>query len=229
MSDFMNQVQQLADDAPEAGFVNVNYGKLTVKPMVVIWREVDGIRSPDKRDLVSGYQLQEGETMELVFTVNISELNPNLTFEYERNVPVRKSGNKKTDWDEIVRPSLEKVFGKQWAKAVIGATPYVAVEDFPNVAGKASSNGKVYGVPKLIAVYKSKAECQAARDERYKNRGEPAAADASVGVPEAIIAQVKGLVNSIGAKAAYGALTNKPFGDYEPAMLFEVAELELPA
>src|SRR5574341_1006516 len=143
MADFWSTVQDAADNAPEAGYANINYGRLDVIPRAVSWHTTEEYndqgkkkRESTKRDMKEGDTLKEGESLELNFIVNISELNPNIQFEYERNVTVRKSGRVKTDWSEIVEPSLIAVFGKQWAKAILGKGLYVEVEGVPNVAGK---------------------------------------------------------------------------------------------
>jgi hypothetical protein len=223
-SNLWNKVKTYADSAPTAGFVNVNYGKLIVTPLVVEWKEVDGVRSPVKHALKEGEELQEGQQLELSFKVMISELNPALTFEYERNVPVKNSGGQKTDWDEIVRPALEKVFGKNaWADA-IEKQPYVAVEDTPNLAGRASGSGKVYGIPKVTAKFASKEECVKAHDARYHKKGDAGAeeVDPTQPSPEAIEKTVA-LIASVGEKKARTMLDKKPFGDFDPDILFALA------
>ena len=218
-STLWNKVKTYSDQAPEAGFVNTNFGKLICTPVVVTWKTVDDVRSVDKRPLKDGEELQDGEQLELNFKVLISELNPALTFEYERSVPIKNSGSQKTDWDEIVRPSLEKVFGKNaWADA-IEKQPYVAVDDTPNLAGRASSAGKVYGVPKIVAKYASKAECEKAKDLRYHKKEEVASSEPTADAIE----QAKSLIASVGDKKARTMLDKKPFGDFDPDTLFALA------
>ena len=43
--------------------------------------------------LLAAAMLVQGETMELVFTVDIREFNPALTWDYERTIAVKKSSN----------------------------------------------------------------------------------------------------------------------------------------
>ena len=222
MSNLWNKIKQYSDDAPKAGFVNVNFGKLIVTPMVVSWSEIDGVRSVLKRPMVEDEELSTSQQLELAFKVMISELNPSLTFEYERNVAIRNSGAQKSDWAEITRPSLEKVFSKNWAE-VIEKQPYVSVEDTPNVAGTASSSGKIYGVPKFTAKFENKAACEAARDIRYKKHEAVEEKASSVPTAEAI-EKTKSLIGSVGDEKARKMLDKKPFGAYDPDDLFALAK-----
>ncbi|HEY6020429.1 MAG TPA: hypothetical protein VIY48_11115, partial [Candidatus Paceibacterota bacterium] len=156
--DFWTTVQEAVENAPEAGYANVNFGRLIFTPMRVTWETVDGARHPTKEPFKDGDSIGERESLEFNVVVKISELNTQLDFDYERNVAVRKSGRVKTDWSEIVEPSLIAVFGKEWHKVFkAGKTIWVEVEDVPNVAGKASAQGKVYGVPKFLRRFKDRA------------------------------------------------------------------------
>lgn len=219
-----DQVKIYVDEAPAAGFINTNFGKLTVTPIVVRWEEKDGVRAPIKHALKEGEALKDGESLELKFVVNISELNPSLTFEYERTIQIRNNGSQKTDWAEIVLPSLEKVFGKGWA-SVIETQPYVSVEDANNVAGRSNpNNGKIYQVPRFTARFESKAACEAARELRYhkKDAGEAVAEDDTAPTAEAI-KQAVSLIASVGEKKAKKMLEKKPFGNYDADVLFALA------
>lgn len=220
-----SKIKSYSDEAPASGFINVNFGKLTVTPVVVSWKNEGTVRSVIKRELKEGEELKNGEQLELKITVAISELNPKLTFEYERNVPIKSNGSQKADWAEITLPSLEKVFGKNWADA-IEKNPYVAVEDASNIAGRASATGKVYGIPKFTATFKNKAECEAARDARYGKRDDEAAEEDEINpsapTPEAI-KQAASLIASIGEKKARKTLANHPFGPYDVDVLVALA------
>jgi len=218
MSEF-DTLQEMADNAPEAGFVNINYGKLSIIPNVVTWEN----KVPTKVPLKKGQVLGAQESLELVIGIDIQELNPALEFTYERNVNVKKSGRILTDWSEIVEPSLVEVFGKAWtSKATSG--PYVEVEDVPNVTGNASKKtGKVFTVPKILRTFKNKAECQAAREERFaKKDGSAAPAGGFDTPPDEIVEQVKGLVASVGADQTKTMIDNMSFGNYDPELLFRL-------
>ena len=218
-----------SENAPEAGFASVNYGKLSVAVNAVSWKD----KTKASRLLKAGEKAVPNETLELEFTVNISELNPALEFEYVRNVSVRKSGRQLSDWAEIVLPSLETIFGKaSWAKAIL-SSPYVEVEDVGNVAGNASKKtGKVFGVPKFLRSFPDKASCQAARDARFVKSGSAPAESTSATsatpaepTPE-ILNQVKALWQSVGKETGRTMLQSKPFGPYEPDVLIKLAGVE---
>lgn len=225
---FWSQVQHLAEEAPEAGFAAINYGKLVATPMILKWERNGEVRTPVRTPLKAGQTIGEGESLEINFKILISELNPNLQFDYERSIPVRKSGRVKTDWSEIVLPSLEATFGKNWAQA-LEKQPYVEVEDVGNIQGKTSSTtGKVYGVPKFLRVFKGKAEAMEARAKRFPPReGEVPESETSSGelnaVPEEVLLQVKSLIASVGPKKAKKMLENKPFGEYDADDLLQRA------
>jgi hypothetical protein len=220
---FWSQVQVMADEAPEAGFAAVNFGKLVATPNVLTFvTDENGKRNAVRTQLKPGHALGEGESLEIEFKVLISELNTALEFEYSRNVNIRKSGRVKTDWSEIVLPSLETVLGKDWAMA-LEKQPYVEVEDVPNIAGNTSKSGKIFGVPKLVRVFKNKTECAEARNKRFPPRENSAAVgeeETGLEFPDDVIEQAKSLIKSVGEKKARKMLTSKPFGEYEADALF---------
>ena len=221
-----SQLIEANDNAPEAGFASVNYGKLDVTINAISWKDkVKAVRA-----LKSGEKASNGETLELEFSVDIAEFNPALEFKYTRNVPIRKSGRQLADWAEIVLPSLEKTFGGNgaWAKAIL-AHPYVEVEDCPNINGGTSKSGKVWGVPKFLSTFKTSAACQAARDKRFGQSGTAsgtAPANVASGTPDAtVIGQVKSLIQSVGEKMAHDMLAEKkPFGDFDADNLIALAK-----
>jgi hypothetical protein len=87
---------------------------------------------------------------------------------------------------------------------------------------------KNYGCPKLVEVYADKAACVAAHAKKYAKRdtetGETVAPVTAGSVPENVLAQVKGLIQSVGEKKAEEMLAMKPFGDYDPADLIAKAK-----
>lgn len=219
-------LKQYADEAPEAGFAPVNYGRLTATPMVVTFGKGDDKHAPpERKPMKDGQTLAQNQQLELKIEVNISELNPSLQFEYERSVAIRKSGRNKTDWSEIVLPSLIAVFGEDWADAIL-KSPYVEVEDVNNVNQTMNKAGtRVLGVPKFLRVFKNKAECVAAREARFGGAGASSGSGSGdvSSVPGEIIEQVKGLAKSVGRDAAAKMLESHPFGPYEPENLLELA------
>lgn len=172
MSNFWDKVQELADEAPEAGFPQLNYGKLTITPMVVTWKGKG--QKPEVNEMAEGQELKDRQTLRLRFTIDVKEFNPSLEFEWYREVDVRKSGKGKdnlTDWSEIVLPSLENVFGKKWAKSAEGS--YVEVEDVPSTRGtykNVAGEEKQLNTIKFLRKFDNKESCLAARDETYKKR-----------------------------------------------------------
>ncbi len=205
------------ENAPEAGYANINYGRLSVNVNVLTW---DENKRPVRRPKKSGEVLSQNEVMELEFVIDLKELNPNLEFDYVRRVQVRKSGKTmKTDWSEIVLPSLLDTFGENWAFEIL-RNPYVAVEDVPNISGRSSDSGRVFGVPKFIKWFKSKEELLA-----YKNKNSSDKSVTEVGaVPTNIISQVRSLVQSVGEENAAKMLETRPFGNYEPELLIALAK-----
>jgi len=157
----LNQLQSVIDNAPEEREIMWSrFGKLSVTPQVIVWSEVDGKRQPN-RLAYDGKPLVAGETLELVFLVDIQEFNPSLTFVYERSVTIKKSGpRRKTDWSEIVEPSLVAVFGKDWIIHADGN--YVEAQDVPTVTGRMTKNDKPLNTIKLVRSFASRAECLAA-------------------------------------------------------------------
>lgn len=234
MADFdFDLLTELVNDAPQAGGgPRINYGKCTFDVVIMAWKEADGVRSPDARPFKKGEVLKNGEYLQITFHVDIQEFNPSLEFTYDRRVDVKKSGPRaKTDWSETVEPSLLKTFGKEWTKK-IGKGVYVEVEDAETVVtdkeGKAkgwtSQDGKfhVNMVPRFTRAFKSKAECNAAREDRYGKKDEEAESNDS-DIPASVIGDARKLIESLGEEQARTILAGKPLGDYEPDELIAAA------
>jgi len=219
------ELNTLVEEAPEEGFNPVNFGKLSVEAGALSWED----RQPVRREFTGG-ALRSGETLELTFTVDIREMNPQLEFQYERTVAVRKSSARsKTDWEEIVLPSLVETFGADWAKKVQSGL-YVQVEDVPNIKGKTSkTSGNVWGVPKFIGQYADLPACVAARGERFggsRTSSAPAASPSANGsIPAAAIEQAAGLLASIGdEEQVLSMLQGQPFGAHDAKALLDLAK-----
>jgi hypothetical protein len=184
--------------------------------------------------------------------MDVTQLNPSLDFHIERDISIKESNKKGKDpnkwlltsWSEIVKPSLEKVLGKDFLDKILpngkGAAPvlYLAAEAVdpvePTKEGK-----KAYSVPKFIGVYKDLDALRAARDERYPPRDEEAAMSFGPGgdedeeeddssIPEDVIQQVKDLYNANrkNLKQTQKMLGSNPFGDYDPSELLAAAGIE---
>lgn len=188
---FQQAVSALIKNAPAvSSSVPVNFGPLEVVPLVV--RFAGKGNKPEKLTLQEymeeqglddgdEIELNDRETFQIRFVIDVSVLNPALTFKYEREVAILNSNDKvKTDWEAIVLPSLVKVFGKDWNTKLIpnGAkkakTFYVSAENVDSlrpVRQQADGTaGKNYGVPKFMAVYEDLDACREARDQRYPPR-----------------------------------------------------------
>jgi hypothetical protein len=211
MSELWDVINRYAENAPEAGFgPQQNFGLHTVTPYAVTWKD----HKPTKTLLTGA--LPQGATLELTIEIDLKGMNPSLEFEYKRFVNVQKSKRNPdgtpaalTDWSETVLPSWEKVLGKDWAKK-IGKPFYGCSESVPAVKSKTVKNKdtgveevKNFGVPALIAVYESKEQCLAAYQARYGKDDSsavmaPDADTTEVSIPETVVAQVKGLIQSFG-------------------------------
>lgn len=253
---FADTVKKMVDEAPAASSgVNVNFGPMTVEPIVLKWQGRGTGAKPIKTPLADymkqhglkegdDIELESGESLQLHFDIDVSELNPSLDFHYQRDVAVLASnGKNKTSWQEIVQPSLEKVFGKNWHEKILPngkkAAPvlYVAAENVDGVE-PVKEGKKNYGVPKLIAVYKDLDACRAARDERYPPRDEEAEMEfppedgdeeAEEGeIPQDVIDQVNDLYRSTrkNIKQTRKMLESNPFGDYEVDDLIKAAGIK---
>ncbi len=222
-----DNLDQMIEDAPAAGRNPVNFGALTVTPMVTVWTTTpEGKRQPTRTPMKETDQLGPGESLELVFNLDIQELQPNLEFTYERNVSVKKSSERlKTDWSEIVLPSLIAVFGKDWRKKVMGNKYYVEVDDVVNVNhNKSKSSQKLLSVPRILRAFPDAKSCLEARLERFPPREVE-------GVPKETIAAVKELIEGSSKTAARKVLLKKPYGNYDPDLLIRLAtgEDDIPA
>lgn len=240
-------IENADKNAPEAGYGNnINYGRLYVTSQVQYWKPTGNtdpntgksINTAERRDLVPGEVLGQGEVVELTFEVKISEFNPALTFEYSRTIKMQVSSTKtKADWDQIVKPSLVAIFGDKWARPA-AEHPYVAVEDVGNINESVSkTTGNVWGVPKFLQSFgQDKNACIAAREKKYgKGSGSPAATPSTSSAPsKEVIEQVKGLVESVRVDAARNMLSARPFaaqpgGDFDADVLLEAFRIAYPA
>lgn len=155
-----------------------------------------------------------------------------------------------TDWDETIEPSLLSAIGKDWLKKLSKGV-YVEVEDAETVELDKNGNKRSYvkrdrttkepivdeatgkeirvvnTAPRFIRSFKSKAECLAAREEKYGNKeGEASSDDA---VPASYIKDFKGLVESLSLEGAIEVVdAQKPFGEYSGAEIAVAAGFKPP-
>lgn len=187
---------EIAEEAPAAGGNAswTNYGRVWMDNLQVSHWDNDS-KSFVKRPYESG-KLEKGETIEFQLHQDIKEFNPALNFDKTWYVQVRNSGKgkkNKTDWGEIIHPSIEKVFKTLGAffKAMSGNGVYCAVEDF----NTDRQNAKGYDItaPKFVTVYKNKAECEKARAAVVK-KSESFPPEPS----EKVVNEFKGAVDALG-------------------------------
>ena len=204
MTQSFEELEKMIDRAPEAGGAAFkNFGKLTIKPMIVVWSGPKEKRAPVRTEYVSGAPVPDGANLEIAFSIDIQEFTPTLEFLYERNVTVRKSSARaKTSWSEIVEPSLKSIFGDHWLAKANGS--YVCAQDEPQV--EPSKSGKTYNTIKLVAAYKDKAACLAAFEAQKQSNGAPAVGT----IPAQVIENVKQIATALGGnvttlKAALGS------------------------
>ena len=264
---FADRVKKMVDEAPvvTGRGPNVNFGPCVFTPIVLKWQGRGAGSRPDKTPLDEymkqnnlteddGLELAEGESLYLQVDIDITELNPSLGFHYERDIALLVSNKTSkdpakhilTDWSEIVQPSLEKVFGKDWEQKVLAngkkAAPvvYLAAENADNV-NPPKEGKRSYGVPKFLAVYADLDECREARDKRYPPRDEEAEMafppDGEVGddededgFPIEVIDQVKSLYQSTrkNAKQTHKMLVaSGEYEEYDMKDLMEAAGIDV--
>lgn len=215
-------LNEAIENAPQVGFgPNVVFGKCLLSIFVTSYNREANKFNEVEWDGTSA--LQPGENFRFVFTVNVAEFNPALTREWVRRVDMRNSGRKSdgttknpkalADWEEIVKPSLIKTIGADWSKKLLKGV-YVQIEEAETVVLDKSGNpksfttkpadgseGKTYvnTAPRFVAAFKSKAECAAAREERFGKKNEDEAGEDEAGetVTKKMITEFKTLVSSL--------------------------------
>lgn len=233
--DIFKKVMAYAQTAPQAftGYgPSPQFGKATMTPYVVAWKKGG---APDRIPLAEWEGDIGRNQMELVFEVDIQEFNPGLTFNYSRKVRVEvnkvgKNGQveQKTDWSEIVLPSLVAVFGDNWANEINGT--YVEVVDEESHDKPYQKKDPVTRQPmfdekgepvmtkpntvKFLNKFANKEVCLAAHNARYSGTGKDVDASASQ-IPADVVAGAKSLRASMGDDAFKNQFANQePFKNY---------------
>lgn len=227
------------DEAPTAGFGNqVTFGKCKMTMTVMAWKKEGDKRVPVKREW-DGQPIDQGkgEYFQLEFSIDMSEFNAALDWEKKWWVDVRKSNHAGakpvlTDWTEITEPSLISTIGKDYLKKLHKGL-YVEIEDVITVSEKKTRKGKdkqtgedkefPVTAPKFVRVFKSAAECNAAREERFEKKDNNNSDEE--GIPAKMISDVKGLISSLGEDQARAILEGNPFNtDFTVDELIEAAK-----
>jgi len=186
-SDIRNKIMAYIKEAPPAfdGYgPSPNFGKITYTPYVVVLRKG---QSPEYIKFSEWQGDLDKNQMEIWFELDIKEFNPNLQWDFIRKVRIEmnlvdEKGNVKikTDWNEIVLPSLLEAIGEDWA-AKMDAGLYVEIVDVDSF--RKPYHKKVNGVEqfnddgspamtqpqtiKFLRAFPDKEACLKAHNERY--------------------------------------------------------------
>jgi len=191
---FLDELEAAATAAESFG-IRKNFGQLTIAPTYQRWEVVgeetdaDGNvkekRMPVEISLADYRQTDKrSRSMQLKFSVNIQEFNPELDFQYERNVNV---GDK--DWRQIFVPSVQRVFGKDsmnagnYSKTLAKLHgSYVEVHDVPQ------ARNPEYNTIALAKVFGTKDECYAAYEKNRAQFAEGGSGEGATATPTAATA-----------------------------------------
>lgn len=167
---------QAAEEAAQSG-QRTNMGRLTYGWRFLEWQ--NGVPTEVTKDEYA--QLNpRNRSAEVIIKINVQELNPELTWSYERRVRINSA-----DWfahwqrsvieyyelAEQVDPDLktkkkQAEIGKLAAQKMQAlAGQYVAVNDVPQE--KQKDPDVVYRTPELVDVFESREACFAAYEERF--------------------------------------------------------------
>lgn len=155
---FWDSVGDAADRGDSAG---ANFGQLTIKPgRYVHWVNKEPV---DVTPEVFNTLPADEKSLELLFTVDIQGMNPDLEWQYERKM---RPGDK--DWQKIFKPALVKLLGKDaMKKGAYSKTlqelngKYVEAHDVPQI------KNDEYNTIKIVRIFASKEECFIAYKERF--------------------------------------------------------------
>lgn len=177
MNDF-RYMDEAQENAQSAGFSN--FGKLTVTQVgMKKWnRDADGniVGRPSDITGAEWDKLpKKDKFVEVMFSIDVQEFNPELQFTYERKVSI--IGGKKSDWAQIVSPSIDKVFGKGKMLSQLNGL-YVEVQDVPQI------NDPQYNTIQFVRVFKNRDEAFAAYQEKKGGgKSAPVASDSGSEFP----------------------------------------------
>lgn len=177
---FDSDLLEQSSEAAKASAAQSNFGKLTIASAFKHWQKENGLMVDLTPDEFKPHAKERGYFQEVQFTVDPSDFNPNATFIFQRKVSVVASeeirdanGAKtkkytKSDWTQIVEPSIIAVFGSiaEMAKLTNAKAPvYVEVESVPQ---RADSR---YNTLRFTRHFKNLAECTAAWKAKYGGNG----------------------------------------------------------
>jgi len=152
-----------------------SFGKLTINPRHFEYVEIskDQWEAQD-RTPEQFRNLSRNKGFELIFTVNIQEFAPHLEWQFEKRVTIKSRRN--SDWQRIVKPSMETVLGMKFKKGdfakAVGQLNGKYVEVHPELPDPDAN----FSVIKFIRVFANRDECFKAWSERYGGQPSPAPA-----------------------------------------------------
>lgn len=243
-------LNEAIEEAPTAGYgPQVNFGKVTMQVDVVWWDDNEK-KFKSKKFTNQKVDKSKGEKLQITFESDLSEFNPALTNPWKRRVDVKKSSTKAdgtkdpkalTDWSEIVEPSLKELLGKDWAKK-FGKGVYAEFEDAETVElnkkgdkkgwdkpvtlenGEETTKHYTNTAPRFKRIFKSKADCLAARSERFSKNGTSDESEESGDIPAEVVSTARGLIQALGVEQAKGILSSTPpYNAYDTEALVTAA------
>ena len=236
---------QAINDAPVVGFGSRKvFGKTTMDVQVVSWKD----RKPSFRPLGKvPADKSKGEYLQITFEVDVTELNPSLTNPWKRKFDMRRSNKTSkdeskwilTDFSEIIEPALLSVLGADWHKKISKGV-YLEIEEATTIETDKEGNLKGWDakeadpetgeykhytntVPKVTRAFKSKAECQAAREELFGKPGDDMSFGDESEFSSKDITDVQGLIAAVKNTEQLLGILNDAYGQYDLVALLTAA------
>lgn len=184
VGEMLEELLTAADEAADASGVYTNAGKLGVRMQCRAWNNgvISDITPQEYKNLPKSSGQKQ---IDLILSVDIQELKPELDFGYERKVAYRKK-----DWYDTLKASVavalnlhecgslsgealdaavKEIPDQEVFKALMGiAGKYVFVSDVVSTAKKFSSSGNPIKTVRLDQVFDTRADFITAYEERFK-------------------------------------------------------------
>jgi hypothetical protein len=185
-SQYGDEVLGEAEKAAAEGLTRSSFGKLSLKNRYYFFSGSPetgwGVEDCDfetYRKRMGDPKLKRSTALDVIFTVDVQEMNPSLEFQFERGVRVGQP-----DWVKTLVPSIEAVFGtgsmgakKRGATMASLNGAYVEVHSVPQQPKKNDKHinretGQPYTTVSLARVFENKDECAKAYVEVFGEPGE---------------------------------------------------------
>lgn len=149
--------------------ISPSFGKLTINPHryfeYVETSPGTGVWTAEDRTAEQYRQLSRNKGFEVMFAINIQEFAPHLAWQYERRVTIKSQRN--SEWQRIVKPSMEKVLGMKFKKGdfakAVGKLNGQYVEVHPELVDPDAA----FPTIKFVRIFNNRDECFKAWSERY--------------------------------------------------------------